>query len=225
MGDPQLTFGWGMGQAVLDPKLEYFRKNRWVLEIVPPLSVEPEGVSGPLAKGLRINCATAARPSINFEETRVERINGRIYLAGKPTYEPLTVAFYDSIPIGEVGILTPSFALEAWRRQIYAPEKGDAFGSVVNYKGVARLHMLQPHPSGAALASEADPGGGGLDPIEFEESIAQTWQIDGIFPQTINYGDLDYASSDVQQVEVTFRYDRAISLNTRGPGFSSEPES
>lgn len=214
MGSADTTFGWAQnGGAILDPKLEYLRKNRWVLEIVPPLIVEPGGVAGSLAKGLRINCATAARPSISFEETEVHRINGRIYLAGKPVYEPMTVTFYDSLPIGDVGIETPSVILEAWRRQIYAPEKGDAFGSVVNYKGIARLHLLQPHPVGADLAGAADAQGGGLDPIDFDEqSIAQTWAIDGLFPQNINYMDLDYANSEVQQVETTFRYDRAIEL-------------
>jgi len=198
------TFGWAINEgSVIAPQLEYLRKNRWVLEILMPASF----ASGPdessaESVGLRINCSTAARPSISFEETEVHRINGRVYLAGKPTYEPMSVTFYDSIPIGGVNIATPSRTLESWRRQIYAPEKGDAFGSVVAYKAVARLMMLSP--------SQQIPNDGSIDNLEYPESSFQDWLIYGLFPQTINYSDLDYSASDVQMVEVTFRYDRAF---------------
>ena len=204
------TFGWVINeQSVIAPQLEYMRKNRWVLEILMPTSFasSPDETS-PESVGLRINCSTAARPSISFEDTEVHRINGRVYLAGKPTYDPMTVTFYDSMPIGNVGIETPSMVLERWRRQIYAPEKGDAFGAVVAYKAVARLVMLSPN--------QQIPDDSQIDSLEYQESNFQDWLIYGMYPQAINYSDLDYSNSEVQLVEVTFRYDRAFVTNLEG---------
>lgn len=190
------TFGWAInGSSVLDPRLEYMRKNRWVLEIQIP------GGDGDTNRSLRLNCSTAARPSISFEETEVHRINGRVYLAGKPTYDPMTVTFYDSIQIGGDNIPTPSEVMENWRIRVYSPEKGDAMGAVTGYKGVAQLKMLAPFTPA--------PSNRNVETPQYEGKVFQNWNIFGIFPQSINYQDLDYSSSDVQMVEVTFRYDRA----------------
>ncbi len=121
--------------------------------------------------------------------------------------QPLTSSIAMPL-VPDVGIegLARRLGKEAIRGDVKAAEKAAKdFESVLLYKLMEEMNRTVPES--------------GL----FESGA--TRQIDGIFPQTINYGDLDYASSDVQQVEVTFRYDRAISLNTRGPGFSSEPES
>lgn len=215
MADAERTFGWasGTGDALVQPHLEYMRKNRWVLEFAGL----PRKIAGnEFGKVLRINCSKAARPKVNFEETKVERINGTVFLAGKPSFDAMAVTFYDSLTpsaaieeAGLVGYPTVSGILESWRELIYQPNMGDAFGSVANYKALAYLHMLEPvalDPSGA------DAENMNLDPADLSASIAQSWVIQGMFPQAIDYGDLDYASSDVQEVNVTFRYDRAYRI-------------
>ena len=215
----QRSFGWGSNPQtpLATPQLEYYRKNRWVLDFAGlPTAIKNLGVI------LRINAKSAARPSVNFEETKIDRINGTIYLAGKPQYQTLEVVFYDAIKLKN---LTPaptdipdfsvSDVIEQWRELIHQPARGDAFGAAANYKGWAYLHYLEPvnlvpgsetgGPGGAA--DEIDPGSSG--------AISQTWFYQGMFPLDVKYGDGDYSSSDVQEVSVTFRYDRAYRTTTQ----------
>lgn len=206
-------FGWAATkqQALVAPHAEYYRKNRWLIEFVLPAAFG--GAAADAANVLRVHLSTAARPNISFEETEVHRINGKIYLAGKPSYEPLTVTFYDNLAFagGPPGIdgtpepLSVSNIIEAWRQTIYQPTQGDAFGAAPNYKGACLLHMLAPS------TITGDPAGEPDQPTveDATTNSAQEWAYVGLYPSQINYGDLDYAASDVQMVEVTFRYDRA----------------
>lgn len=210
MADENNTFGWASDgdSAIVTPHFEYHRKNRWVLEFLLPTGVI-RAVEG-AADALRLNCYSAARPSKNYDETTVHRINGEVHMPGKPHYEPMTVSFYDSVaqgvvPGGVSGASSTSAVLEAWNQLIYQPSSGDAFGSIPNLKGLARLHMLLPQ--------DIAPGQDGIEsgqPLAWQDSIAQSWAIIGCFPQNVNYGDLSYDNSEVQMVEVTLRYDRAF---------------
>ena len=211
MADAEHTFGWASGtaDALVQPHFEYMRKNRWILEFARLPGSLGGGDSGMV---LRINCSKARRPKISFEETKVERINGRVYLAGKPTFDTMAVSFYDNLnPSFSVPGLQVSSSvsdiMENWREQIYQPNMGDAFGSVANYKGFARLHMLEPVSPLDGSGDNAE--GMNLTAADVGSSITQTWIYQGIFPLDIDYGELDYGSSDVQEVNVTFRFDRA----------------
>lgn len=214
--DVNSTFGWHAGeQALVAPHMEYMRKNRWVMDFAGL----PVGLSSNAAMSLRLNCSKASRPKISFEETEVKRINGSIYLAGKPKFEALEITFYDSLKFTKdttVGmdntVPTASDVIEQWRELIYQPNKGDAFGSVGNYKGFAYLHMLAP----VVMQPTAEDANVNL--VDFnttDDAIAQSWLYQGLFPQNIQYGDVDYGASDVQEITVTFRYDRALRVGKK----------
>lgn len=213
------TFGWvaSANQGLVAPHAEYFRKNRWVLEIGLPEQIADAVGGGDGPTVLRLHCSTASRPQIEFEESEVHRINGRVYLAGKPSFQPLSVNFYDNLPFnqleedpGAAGQDTlqhsVSQVMEAWRQAIYQPTAGDAFGSVPRYKSAALLRLLAPQPIEPQTDGYEPENGDGR---AYSASVAQSWAYVGLYPTNINYGDLDYSSSDVQSVEVSFRYDRA----------------
>ena len=208
------TFGWMAGDAtqLVAPHMEYMRKNRWVMDFAGL----PVGLSANAAMSLRLNCSKASRPKISFEETEVKRLNGSIYLAGKPKFETLEITFYDSLRFPADGKLdnsvpTASDVMEQWRELIYQPNKGDAFGSVGNYKGYAYLHMLAP----VLMQPTAEGGGVDFTAVAADDAIAQSWLYQGLFPQNIQYGDVDYGASDVQEITVTFRYDRALRVGRK----------
>ena len=208
------SFGWAAAeQNLVTPHLEYLRKNRWILDFAG-LPTRLNTSAADAAMSLRLNCSKAARPKISFEDTEVKRLNGSVYLAGKPKFEMLAVTFYDSITDdpgdGEAqGVPSASDIIEQWRELIYQPNAGDAYGAVGNYKGFAYLHMLGPVPLTADPLGEAVTFGvqGGADPAT---AIVQSWIYQGLYPQSIEYGETDYGSSDVQEVTVQFRYDRAF---------------
>jgi hypothetical protein len=211
MADPTEfnTFGWASGNydALVAPHLEYMRKNRWILTFGLPV-----GLTKGEAASLRLNCTKASRPQIEFEETEVKRLNGSVFLAGKPKFSEMSCSFYDSLKLRGGGLTIPDEApstsgvLERWRELIYQPNKGDAFGSAANYKGIAYLDMLEPMN---LTPSSDDTGPTDFAPEPASSHVTQSWLIQGIFPRSIKYGDVDYSSSDVMEIEVGFRYDRA----------------
>jgi hypothetical protein len=216
------SFGWMAGeQALVAPHMEYLRKNRWVMDFAGlPGLILTRGA----AMSLRLNCSKASRPKISFEETEVKRLNGSIYLAGKPKFETLEITFYDSVKYtggqADAGgvqstldnsVPTASDVMEQWRELIYQPNAGDAFGSANGYKGFAYLHMLSPQ----LLTPTAEGRNVDFTALSADDNIAQSWLYQGLFPQNIQYGDVDYGASDVQEITVTFRYDRALRVGKK----------
>jgi len=67
---------------MLPNKFEPKRKNRWVFAI--------EGIDAYLIKSTK-------RPSVKTEEKEIPWINSRRYIAGKTTFETLSVTLYDAI--------------------------------------------------------------------------------------------------------------------------------
>ena len=206
------SFGWlqNGGQRLVAPQLEYFRQNRWILEFAGL----PDALSSDstLGESLRLNCFKAKRPSIEFEDTKVERINGTNYLPGKPKVEPLVVSFYDSLPtfgadsnINPSALPAPSEVMEQWRELMWQPTAGDAFGSIGNFSAYAYLHMLAPILLTPNDGSTFDASGAQADA---SQAIVQSWLYTGLFPQKIDYGEGNYAESGAMEVGVTFRYQR-----------------
>jgi hypothetical protein len=141
------------------------RKFRWILSI--------DGIEGFMMK-------TAARPQATFEETVIDYINAKRYLAGKMAYNTIQCTCYDPI--------APSAAQQImeWLRLNYEPLTGRA-GYASFYKKDFTLKLLDP-----------------------QGTIVEQWDIKGGWAQDVNFGDLDYASSDAAEVSFTLRYDTAI---------------
>lgn len=214
------TFGWASSDAnaLVAPHLEYMRKNRWIMDFAG-IPARLSSVFNTAGATLRLNCSTAARPKIKFDDTKVNRINGVVNLAGKPSYQDLTIKFYDAMKLrtvavqgGDESLFSVSDIMEGWRELIYQPNKGDAFGSAANYKGFAYLHMLEPVELDPA-ADDSDPDFSGGD--DAGGSITQSWIYQGLYPTDIDFGELDYAASDVAEVSVVFRYDRAYRIGRK----------
>ena len=73
-------------QGLLMPKLQYrFR-----------LILENFGVSTPRTE-LTKQVIDVTRPSLTFDETILEVYNSRVYLAGKHTWEPITINLRDDV--------------------------------------------------------------------------------------------------------------------------------
>lgn len=126
---------------------------------------------------------TFARPTRAFEEIQMDYINTKRWMAGKHTWNDIQLVLYEPI--------APSAGakVEEWLKLNYNSVDGKA-GYASVYKQPITLKML--------------------DPIG---NIAQEWIIKGAWPRDINYGPLDYASSDAATIELTIRYDEALILN------------
>lgn len=190
---PKSGSGIDMGLGKLgQPNIVFKRKYRWTMEFVCPCSAE---IGEHLVK-------ISSRPNISIEETEINYLHGKMWIPGKATWETISVTFYDiadkSQPAnGSVGLYT-------WLATVYnftdnvglhqSSKKGDETKGSQGYAGKAILRMYD--------------GCG----VELEQ-----WTLGHCWPQAINFGELDYSSSEEATVEVTLRYATAEYLNKCGP--------
>jgi hypothetical protein len=122
---------------------------------------------------------TCQRPQITFEESVIDYINTKRYVAGKGAWNPIQVTMNDPV--------SPSAARKVfdWVRLVYEPKSG-RMGYATIYKKTVQLKLL-------------DPAG----------SVVEIWTLTGTWPQDVNFGDLDMASSDLVEIACTLRFDNA----------------
>ena len=162
-------------QGLLMPKLQYrFR-----------LTLENFGVSGNSTE-LTKQVVDVTRPNLTFEEITLDVYNSRAYMAGKHTWEPLTVNLRDDVS-GNVQRKVG----EQLQKQFDFFEQSSA-ASGIDYKFLTRIEILD--------------GGNGAN----EVGVLETWECYGCFLTNANYNTLAYATNDPVTVTLSIRYDNAI---------------
>jgi hypothetical protein len=123
---------------------------------------------------------TAARPQITFEDTTMDWMNAKRFISGKGTWNPIQITTHDPI--------APSAAVKVmdWVRLNYEPLTG-RMGYATYYKKDIQLKVLDP-----------------------QGSVVELWDLQGAWPQDINFGELDYASSDPVEINFSLRFDNAV---------------
>ena len=169
-------------QGLLMPKLQYrFR-----------LILENFGVSTPRTE-ITKQVIDVTRPSLTFDETILEVYNSRVYLAGKHTWDPLTINLRD-----DVNNSVTRLCGEQIQKQFDFFEQSSA-SSGTDYKFTGRIEMLD--------------GGNGANAV----TVLETWELYGAYVQNINYNTMAYATSDPATITLSVRYDNAIQA-PRGTG-------
>ena len=162
-------------QGLLMPKLAYrFR-----------VSLENFGVSSPTTE-LTKQVMDVTRPNVSFEQMTVDIYNSRVYLAGKHTWEPITLTLRE-----DVSNNVQKFVGEQLQKQLDFFEQSSA-ASGSDYKFVTRIEIL-------------DGGNGANVP-----GVLETFELYGCYVESANYNTLNYAESAPVTVALTIRYDNAI---------------
>ena len=150
---------------MLPNKFEPKRKFRWVFAI--------EGIDAFLMK-------TAARPSVTIGETEIQYINSRRYLAGKSSFEAISVTLHDPIaPSGAQQVME-------WVRTHSETVSGRA-GYADFYKRDCQIKML-------------DPVG----------TVVELWDMKGCFLTNANFNDLSYEDEAPVEIALTIRFDNCV---------------
>jgi len=161
-------------QGLLMPKLKYrFR-----------VSFLNFGVSQPTTE-LTKQVVDFKRPTLSFEEILIPVYNSKVYLAGKPTWEPVTCTLRDDAG-GEVSRLVG----EQMQKQFDFMEQSSA-ASGIDYKFTTFFEVL-------------DGGNGANTP-----NVLETWEIVGCYLSNADYGDANYGTNDPMTIALTIRYDNA----------------
>lgn len=167
-------FGGGFSAAGPSNTIEVRRKNRWVFESLG------RG-TGAFSQNELLVLQSASRPSFTFEEPEMHHNQEVIYFAGKHTWEPITLTWYDSEQQPDI-----SRGVYHW------------IETVVNMQnmGVAHPRFYKRQAQLAILDGIGNP--------------TERWTMYGTWPKACNWQDLDYATHDLLTMEATMRYDRAI---------------
>ena len=185
------TAGIGMGIGALGGAT-FKRKYRWTFQVTniggPTSTV---GVGGQYVK-------VANRPQVEVEETEINFLNGKTWIPGKATFQSLSVTYYDvAASDGAVqGLLN-------WVNRVYNFQDGKGDGIYATQANVAIDPTGNTGYAGIGKLSLLDGSGYNLE----------TWTLYNCWPQSINFGDLDYSSSEECTIELTLRYSYAKYLN------------
>ena len=162
-------------QGLLMPKLQYrFR-----------VSLENFGVSTPTTE-LTKQVVDVTRPNVSFEDIQVDVYNSRVYLAGKHTWEPVTLNLRE-----DVSNNVQKLVGEQLQKQFDFFEQSSA-ASGSDYIFVTRIEILD--------------GGNGINTA----NVLETFELYGCYLQSANYNTLAYATNDPVTVALAIRYDNAI---------------
>ena len=173
-------------QGLLMQKLQY--RFRLVLENF--------GVSTPRSE-ITKQVQDVTRPSVSFDDITLDVYNSRVYMAGKHTWEPITINLRD-----DVNNSVSKLCGEQIQKQYDFFEQSSA-ASGIDYKFQSRIEILD--------------GGNGAN----SANVLETFELYGCYVQNINYNTLAYATSDPVLITLTVKYDNAIQT-PRGTGIGTQ---
>jgi len=136
----------------------------------------------------------AARPNLTIEETEVNFLNARTWIPGKTSWETITVTYYDVAAAQNQGLWN-------WLASVY------------QFTDPVMLKQGSQRQDYAATGNLALYDGCG--------QILETWEMGDMWPQAINFGELDYSSSEEANIELTLRYSN-VKYKSMCPGFTPE---
>jgi len=166
----------GGNQGLLMPKLQFrFRINFLNFGV---------DVNGGLQ--LTKQVVDCSRPNLTFDEVTLNVYNSRIYLAGKHTWNAISVNIRDDA----AGTVSRAIGQQLQKQVDVVEQASAATGQ--DYKFQTNIQIL-------------DGGNGQLAP-----NVLETWELYGCYIQSANYNQLNYGTSEPVTIGLNIRYDNAI---------------
>lgn len=172
------TEGAGSNSSLLMPKLQY--RFRVFLDNFGTTG-GPDGV-----REISRQVVDVTRPNLTFEQMTIDAYNSRTYLAGKHTWEPITLNLREDANNNVQKIVGQQL-----QRQFDFFEQSSAVSSG-SYKFQTRIEIL-------------DGGNGATGP-----NVIDRFHLVGCYIESANYNTLSYQTNEPVTVALTIRYDNAI---------------
>ena len=120
----------------------------------------------------------ASRPNVSLEETEINFLNAKTWIPGKATWETITVTYVDAAHV-------EMKSLWNWLATVY------------NFTDPVNLTQGDKRDWDATGILNMYDGCGYL---------IEQWQLQHMWPQAINFGELDYSNSEEATIELTLRF-------------------
>lgn len=165
----------GIINGHLNPKLS----DRWRAVFV--------GIGGlPDSKDLSAQLVNFQKPNPTFQEVPIYRYNSTSYIAGKSTFEPISITVENDVDGRAAAIINAQYELQ---KRLIGADGGAWLATAATadaYKFGIRLELLD--------------GG---------ELVLERWLIEGAWLMSSDNGTLDYANSEAQTITMQVRFDHA----------------
>jgi hypothetical protein len=176
------------------------RKYRWMFFIEDVCGTSSDGSYGtnvlPPSKG--------SRPNISFKEIEANHVSETVYFPGRPDWKPISLTLYDFTIKGTNRVFE-------WIKLYYninnkdvtiSPSVGSFLSPVISAGSNSLMKATALKIPQASLILFDGCG-----------NKIERWIFENVWPQSVEFGELDMQSSEVVTVDVTLRYDRAYIEN------------
>jgi hypothetical protein len=183
----------GVGSGILHPK----QKNRWRVTFA-------NMGGGVDSQPLSMQAVTIMRPTLSFAEVPLHRYNSVDWVAGKHTWEPMTLTLEDDVTGTASRVLQDQIQSQQWLI--------GAEGQWLAARGEGSLYKFVTI----------------LEQLDGNDVTIEEWIMESCWLANINYGELDYSTGDQITIEISIRfgharqvlggYDQGQGVATGGPG-------
>jgi hypothetical protein len=158
----------GAGGPLVQPKLSYrFR-------------VTLTGFGDGDTLQLTSQVVSVGRPSLTHDDVVVDVYNSRINLAGKHSWDPITLTVKDDVTNEVVRAIGSQLQRQVDHANQYSSRSGGGY----------KFEML-------------------IENLDGSEETLDTWTLGGCYIQNVNYGENNYSTSDPLNITIAIKYDNA----------------
>jgi len=136
------------------------------------------------------NVISAQRPSVEHEEVTLDAYNSKIRMLGKHTWQDVQIVLRDDV----TGDVAKAIGEQLQKQVDHGTQSTRKAGA--DYKSSMKIETMHGSNGGSAAA-------------EAGAHILDTWELVGCYLPSVQYGDLNYSSSEMVQITMTVRYDNA----------------
>ena len=147
-------------------------------------------------------CRTVTKPAYTLSEVEHKFLGNTYYYPGAVTWDPVSVTIVNALdPDGNAILMTALYNsgyLDPQQQSAFFGAGGDTPALSVGPGTPNKSDALEA--LGDVIIRELDGGGKGIG----------EWRLQNPFITNAKFGDLDYASEDLLNIDITFRYDYAL---------------
>lgn len=180
----------GAGTGILHPRL----KNKFRITFLNMGALVP----GTNSRNLTMQVTNITLPNITFEEVVLHRYNSTAYVAGKHSWEPISVTVEDDIT-----------GLAATVVKAQLETQGRIIGADLDGRWLNTAATGSDYKFGAKI-----------DQLDGDEGVVQTWVLEGCMLASADFGDRDYSASEAATIAMNVRFDHARHIEI-GTGYGT----
>ena len=171
---------------------EPMRKNWFIVQFEADLLG-----SGNDSEALTIACKSCDIPQLTTSENVIDRLNDKIYTAGKSEYNTISMSFYEYIsePVDASG----------------SGNRNKSAGEIL-YKWQQNLHNVRTGVQGAKKSVSKNVA---IVQIDGNGNAVRVWNVYRAWPTGVEFANLDSTDGAAQEVTLTLRYDWAEQKNAQ----------